>query len=65
MVKSPPAKAGDTRDMGWIPGSKRFPGEGNGNSFQFSCLENPVDRGTWGATVHSGATVHRVEKHWR
>ena len=65
VLRSPPAEAGDTRDMGWIPGSKRFPGEGNGNSLQFSCLENPVERGTWGATVPSWATVHRVEKHWR
>ena len=47
VLRSPPAEAGDTRDMGWIPGSKRFPGEGNGNSLQFSCLGNPVDRGAW------------------
>ena len=39
-------------DTGWIPGSGRSPGEGNGNPFQYSCLENPMDRGTWCATVH-------------
>ena len=45
-------KAGDTRDMGSIPGSGRFPGEGYGNLFQYSCLEHPMDRGAWLATVH-------------
>ena len=39
-------------DAGSIPGSARFPGEGNGNLLQYSCLENPKDRGTWRATVH-------------
>ena len=48
MVKNPPAKAGDT---GLIPGSGRFPGEGNGNPLQYSCLGNLMDRGAWGATV--------------
>ena len=43
-------------DLGWIPGSGRSPGEGNGNPLQYSCLENPMDRGAW------RATVHRVEK---
>ena len=38
------ASAGDTRDAGSIPGSERFPGEGNGNTFQYACLENPMDR---------------------
>ena len=38
-------------DPGWIPGSGRSPGEGNGNSLQYSCLENPMDRGAWRATV--------------
>ena len=42
-------------DVGSIPGSERFPGEGNGNPFQYSCLENPMDRGAWWAVVH-GAT---------
>ena len=50
MVKNPPANAGDT---GSIPqGSGRSPGEGNGNPLQYSCLENPMDRGAWRATVH-------------
>ena len=40
VVKNPPANAGDTRDTGLIPGSKRSPGEGNDNPFQYSCLEN-------------------------
>ena len=52
MVKNPPAKAGDTRDVGSIPGSGRYPREGNGSSLQYSCLGNPMDRGAWGATVH-------------
>ena len=39
-------------DAGWIPGMGRSPGEGNGNPFQYSCLENPMDQGTWWATVH-------------
>ena len=49
MVKNLPA---DTRDAGSIPGSGRFPGEGNGNSLQYSCLGNLVDREAWWATVH-------------
>ena len=43
MIKNPPAKAGDTRYMGLIPGSGRSPGEGDGNPLQFSCLENSMD----------------------
>ena len=43
-------KAGDTGDMDLIPGSERFPGEENGNPLQYSCLENLMDRGAWGAT---------------
>ena len=42
MVKNPPANAGDIKYMGLIPGSGRFPGEGNGNPFQYSCLENSM-----------------------
>ena len=53
VVKNPPARAGDVRDTdGFDPGSGRSPGGGHGNLFQYSCLENPIDRGTWGATVH-------------
>ena len=48
VVKNPPANAEDTRDMGLILGSGRSPGEGNGNPFHYSCLDNPVDRGAWG-----------------
>ena len=52
VVKNPPANAGDIRDVGLIPGSGRSPREGNGNPLQYSCLENPMDRGAWWATVH-------------
>ena len=52
VVKNPPANAGDVRDLGLIPGSGRFPGGGHGNPLQHSCLENPIDRGAWQATVH-------------
>ena len=51
-VKNPPAKAGDAGDAGLILESRRSPGEGNGNLLQYSCLENPMDRGAWQATVH-------------
>ena len=44
--------AGDTRDAGSVPGFGRSPGEGNGNPLQYSCLENPMDRGAWRATIH-------------
>ena len=46
-------------DLGSIPGSGRSPGEGNGNPLQYSCLENPMDRGAWQTTVHG------VIKSWR
>ena len=45
VVKNPPANAGDVRDVGSIPGWGRSPGEGHGNPLQYSCLENPMDRG--------------------
>ena len=48
MVKNPPVNAGDIRDVGWIAGSGRCPGGGRGNSLQYSCLENPMDRGVHG-----------------
>ena len=51
VVKNLPANAGDTRDTGSIPGSGRSPGGRHGNQFQYSCLENPIDRGVWLATV--------------
>ena len=56
MVKNPPASAGDTGNVGSNSGSGGYPGEGNGDSFQYSCLENPMDRGIWWATVHG---VHK------
>ena len=52
MVKNPPANAGDTGDVGSIPGLERYPEGGNGNPFQYSCLENSMDRGAWQATVY-------------
>ena len=57
MVKSPPANAGDLRDSGSIPGSGRPPGEGNGNPLQYSCLENPMDRGAWQDSCQGFARV--------
>ena len=55
MVKNLPANAEDTADAGLIPGSGRFPGGGNGNPLQYSCLKNSMDREACWATVH-GAT---------
>ena len=55
MVKNPSASAGDIRDGGSIPGSGRSPGGGYDNPLQDSCLENPMDRGAWWATVHGVA----------
>ena len=51
LVRNLPANAGDTRDMGSIPGWVRSPGGGNGNSLQYSCLENSMNKGAWWATV--------------
>ena len=67
-----PANAGDIKDMGLIPGLGRAPGEGHGNPLQYSCLENPVGRGAWRATVRmvaesdpAEATLHtRVCEAW-
>ena len=53
VVKNLPANAGDIRDAGSAPGLGRSLGRGSGNPFQYSCLENPMDRGAWQATVHS------------
>ena len=52
MVKNPPVKAGDTGDVGLIPGLRRSPGGRNGNPLQYSCLEKPMDRGAWRPIVH-------------
>ena len=54
MIKNLPANAGDLRDMSSTPGSGISPGGGHNNTLQCSCLENPMDRGTWQATVHRG-----------
>ena len=59
VVKNLPASLGDTRDAGSIPGSGRSPGGGHGNPLQSSCLENPMDRGAWWATVR-GVTKSRI-----
>ena len=58
MVKNLPANVGDKRDSGSVPGLGRFPGVGNGNPLQYSCLENSMDRKAW------WATVHEVAKSW-
>ena len=52
VLKNPPTSAGAAGDVGLIPGSGRFPGEGNGYPFQYSRLENPIDRGALRAVVH-------------
>ena len=52
MVKNPPAKAENVRDLDLIPGSGSSSGEGNGNPLQYSCLKNPMNREVWQATVH-------------
>ena len=61
MVKNLFAKAGDIRDVGLIPGSGRSPEGGHGNLLQYSCLENPMDRGAWRATVHTVAESDTTE----
>ena len=61
MVKNPPAKAGDAEDMGLIPGSGRSLGGGHGNPLQYSCLENPTDRGARRATVREVAESDTTE----
>ena len=48
VIKNPPAKTGDIRHLGLIPGSGRSLGGGNGNPLQYCCMENPMDRGAWG-----------------
>ena len=55
MLKNPHANEGGRRDAGSIPGSGRSPGGGHGNSLQYSCLENPMDRGAWQAIDHGVA----------
>ena len=59
MVKNSPGNEGGIRVMGSIPESGRSPGGGHGNPFQDSCLENPMNKGAWWATVHRGAKKGR------
>ena len=59
IVKNPPVNAGDIRDVGLIPELGRSPRGGRGNLLQYFCLENPMDRGAWRATVH-GVTKRRT-----
>ena len=60
MVKNLPSMQVDAADVGSVPVSGRCPGQGNGNSLQYSGLGNPVDRGVWGATVH-GVTKNQTQ----
>ena len=61
MLKNPPANAEDIRDLGLIPGLGRSLGGENGNLFQYLCLENPVDRGAWQATIHGVTELDTTE----
>ena len=63
VVKNPPANTEGIRDADWIPGSGRSPGEGNGYPLQYSCLQNPMDREAWWATVHSVAKQLSMNTH--
>ena len=57
LVKNLPVSAGEVRDEGSVPGSGRSPGGGQGNPLQYSCWENPMDRGAWQAMVHGSQRV--------
>ena len=62
LIKSPPGDAGDKGDAGSILGLGRSPAGGNGSPFHYSCLENPMDGGTWRATVHRVTESHMTER---
>ena len=62
VIKTPPTNVGDVRDPGSIPEWGRRPGEGHGNPVQYSCLENPSDRGARQATVHRVAKSQTLLK---
>ena len=61
MIKNPPANTGAAGDTGLIPGSGRSLGGGTGNPLQYSCQDNPMDRGAWWATVHEIAESDMTE----
>ena len=65
VVKNPPAHAGDIRDVGSVAGLGRSPGGGHGNPLQCSCLQSPMDRGAWQATIHSVAMSQTWPKRHR
>ena len=69
MVKNLPASTGDIREVSSIPGLGRCPGGANGNPLHYPCLENPMDRGAWGFTVHrvakSQTRPKSLSKQWR
>ena len=64
VVKNPHSNAGDVRNAGSIPELGRLPGEGHGNPIQSSCLKNPMDRGSWRATVHRVTQNRTRLKQW-
>ena len=63
VVENPPASAGGTGHLAWIPGSARSPGAGNCNTLQYSCLENPMDRGAWWFIVCVVSEVSDTAEH--
>ena len=61
VVRNLPANEGDIRDVSSSPGLGRSPGGGHGNPLQYSCLENPMDRGAWWAMVHRVSELNTIE----
>ena len=60
VIKNLPANSGDARDLGLIPVLGRSPGGGNGNPLQYSCLEKPMDRGSWQATIQEDTKTQLI-----